>query len=199
MSLLDFNFLFGKWRIHNRVLSQRLCGAHEWCEFPATFECRSLGVLGNVGHYRSVCNGEPMEGVSLRLYNPHTGEWTMRWADTPRPGCIQPPVVGRFEGFRAFFYGNAFYDAKPVRVRVIWTRGPRPRFEQAFSLDRGRTWETNWIMRLTPAAAREMDRDTIGECARYPEKTALAVGSVSRSQPPAHSPSGPRPEMPESW
>jgi hypothetical protein len=161
MSLLDFNFLFGKWTIHNRVLSTRFCNSHDWCEFAATFECRSLGRLGNIAHYSAVCNGEPVEGVSLRLYNPATSEWTIRWADTPRPGAIQPPVVGRFERGSAVFYGNAFYDARPVRVRVIWSRTPRPRFEQAFSLDRGRTWETNWLMSLTPMRASQAVR-TVG-------------------------------------
>jgi hypothetical protein len=153
MSLLDFNFLFGKWTIQNRVLSNRFHGSQDWCEFQATFECRSLGKLGNVAHYKGLCNTEPIEGVSLRLYNTETGEWTIRWADSVRPGAIQPPVVGKFERGSAVFYGNAFYDARPVRIRVIWTRGARPRFEQAFSVDRGRTWETNWLMTLTPASA----------------------------------------------
>jgi hypothetical protein len=154
MSQLDFNFLFGKWTIHNRVLRTRLNHARDWCEFPATFECRSLGRLGNVGHFRAICDGHPVEGVTLRLYNPQTGEWIIRWADTPRAGAIQPPVIGRFENGSATFYGNAFYDTRPVRVRVIWSRTPEPRFEQAFSVDRGRTWETNWIMKLTPVAAQ---------------------------------------------
>jgi hypothetical protein len=181
MSLLDFNFLFGKWTIHNRVLATRLQHARDWCEFPATFECRSLGRLGNIGHFKAMCDGEPVEGVSLRLYNPQTGDWTIRWADTPRPGAIQPPVVGRFEHGVGTFYGNAFWDARPVKVRVIWSRTPRPRFEQAFSLDKGRTWETNWIMSLMPAgAATEVDRATISAC-----KTALGVGSAYPSLPSA--------------
>jgi len=161
MSQLDFNFLFGKWAVHNRVLGTRLQNAHDWCEFGATFECRSLGRLGNIGHFQALCDGEPVEGVSIRLYNPMNGEWTMRWADTHRPGTMQPPVAGRFERGSAIFYGNAFYDARPVRVRVIWTRGPRPRFEQAFSTDRGQTWETNWFMSFTPAATqRDLGRFT---------------------------------------
>lgn len=161
MSLLDFNFLFGKWSIHNRVLCTRLRNAHDWREFSATCECRSLGKLGNIVHFRAVCDGLPLEGVSLRLYNPETSEWTIRWADTPRPGAIQPPVVGRFESGKATFYGHAFFDARPVRVRVIWTRCPKPRFEQAFSVDRGATWETNWIMSFTPSRALQQEERRI--------------------------------------
>jgi hypothetical protein len=37
-------------------------------------------------------------------------------------------------------------------VRFIWTRGPTPRWEQAFSEDGGRTWETNWVMDYTRIA-----------------------------------------------
>ena len=96
MSLSDFNFLLGKWSIHNRVLCNPLRSSREWCEFTATFECRSLGRLGNVAHFKATCEGERLEGASLRLYNPETGEWTLRWADTLRPGAIQPPVIGRF-------------------------------------------------------------------------------------------------------
>ena len=37
---------------------------------------------------------------------------------------------------------------KPIRVRFTWsnTNSATPRWEQAFSSDGGKTWETNWIM-----------------------------------------------------
>jgi hypothetical protein len=142
----DFDFLFGRWTIRNRALSGLLQGAHDWCEFAATYECRGLGRLGNIGYFRACCEGQLLEGAGLRLYNPATDEWTLRWADTLRPGAIQPAVTGRFHGHSGAFCGNAFYDARPIRVRVVWTRGTHPRFEQAFSADRGLTWEVNWTM-----------------------------------------------------
>jgi hypothetical protein len=152
MPTSDFDFLFGRWTIRNRVLRDPLRRADEWCEFTASFECRSLGRLGNIGHFRSSYPAESLEGASLRLYMPATDEWTLRWADTPRPGAIQPPLVGRFQGACGAFYGNAFYEVRPIRVRVVWTRGPHPHFEQAFSTDRGANWITNWHMSLTAAA-----------------------------------------------
>jgi hypothetical protein len=173
MSLNDFNFLFGKWIIHNRVLCTRLRNVSDWRNFVATFECRSLGRLGNIGHFKGICEGENVEGATLRLYNPETDEWTIRLADVGRPGAIQPPVTGHFERGAAVFYGNAFYDSRPIRVRAIWTRGQHPRFEQAFSTDRGVTWETNWYMRLTPVAA---SRESTAE-ARVPDAQVLGAGS----------------------
>ena len=32
----DFDFLVGRWRVHNRRLATRLRGAHDWKEFDAT-------------------------------------------------------------------------------------------------------------------------------------------------------------------
>jgi hypothetical protein len=44
-------------------------------------------------------------------------------------------------------------DGRPIRVRFTWseTQGDAPVWEQAFSADAGRTWETNWVMHFTRA------------------------------------------------
>jgi hypothetical protein len=57
-------------------------------------------------------------------------------------------VVGRFEDGAATFYSEETLDDKPIWIRVTWsqTRTGSPRWEQAFSEDRGATWETNWTM-----------------------------------------------------
>ena len=41
-------------------------------------------------------------------------------------------------------------DGRTVLCRFLWTSDP-PRWEQAFSDDGGKTWETNWIMEFTRA------------------------------------------------
>ena len=45
------------------------------------------------------------------------------------------------------------FDGRPIRVRFVWSgvATPTPRWEQAFSDDGGKTWETNWIMDFTRA------------------------------------------------
>ena len=32
----DFDFLFGRWRVHHRRLRERLAGCNEWQEFDGT-------------------------------------------------------------------------------------------------------------------------------------------------------------------
>jgi hypothetical protein len=43
------------------------------------------------------------------------------------------------------------FDGRHIFNRFIWTVTSRDacRWEQAFSVDGGRTWETNWIMDFT--------------------------------------------------
>src|SRR5258708_15248043 len=57
-------------------------------------------------------------------------------------------MAGRFAEGVGPFYGDHVFETKPVRVRFIWSRdaATRCRWQQAFSADAGRSWETNWIM-----------------------------------------------------
>jgi ABC-type branched-subunit amino acid transport system ATPase component len=61
----------------------------------------------------------------------------------PTRGSAQ---VGGFDGDVGLFYGEDVDEGRPVKVVYKWTRvGPDgARWEQAFSYDDGRTWETNW-------------------------------------------------------
>ncbi len=45
-------------------------------------------------------------------------------------------------------------NGRPIRVRFIWTplTTTTCRWEQAFSVDGGATWETNWMMSFERAA-----------------------------------------------
>jgi NIPSNAP len=148
----DFDFLFGSWKVHNRYLKGRLRHSVEWSEFEARSDVEPvLNGLGNMDRYSAVRAGDSVEGVTLRLFNPATGEWSIHWADTVRPGTLLPPMVGRFDGEIGQFFGDEFLDGKKVLCRFLWTRtsSRSPQWEQAFSDDGGKTWETNWIMTFT--------------------------------------------------
>jgi hypothetical protein len=148
----DFDFLHGSWRIHNRYLKRRLQQSSAWIEFDAQSETQPLlNGLGQLDRYNAVRDGAAVEGVTLRLFNPETGEWSLHWADTVRPGVLQPPMIGRFKGDVGEFFGDEMVDGKKVLCRFHWSRAKAdaPRWEQAFSNDGGKTWETNWIMTLT--------------------------------------------------
>ena len=147
----DFDFLFGSWKIHNRFLKARLCHSTEWTEFEAEAKVEPLlDGFGHLDRYTTIRGGKRFEGMTLRLFNPETGEWTIHWADTARARTLLPPIVGRFLGDVGEFCGDETVDGKKVRCRFRWIRSPSsPRWEQAFSDDDGKTWETNWIMTLT--------------------------------------------------
>ena len=148
----DFDFLFGSWKVRNRYLKGRLRNSSAWIEFESRAEVQPLlNGLGNIDRYSFVRNGEPTEGVTLRLFDPETGKWSLHWADTVRPGALLPPMIGKFEGGVGEFFGDETVDGRTVLCRFLWTRtgDGSPRWEQAFSDDGGQTWETNWVMTFT--------------------------------------------------
>jgi hypothetical protein len=150
----DFDFLHGRWRIYNRRLARRLQDCTDWQEFEATNECYPvLGGLGNVDHFHATFpDGKPLEGMSIRLFDPQTRLWSISWADD-RVCRLLPPVVGRLGGDRGEFIGDDVCDGTPVRVVFRWSdiTPTSARWEQAFSADGGQTWEPNWEMVMTRA------------------------------------------------
>ena len=148
----DFDFWMGSWKVRNRVLRKRLAGSTEWVEFEATSIARPLlDGLGNEDEFRTDHDGGFI-GMSFRFYDPQKDQWAIYWADTRRPGVLDPPVFGSFSGDVGIFEGDDTFEGKPIRMRFIWSgiTTPTPRWEQAFSEDDGETWETNWIMDFTP-------------------------------------------------
>jgi len=147
----DFNFLMGDWSVTHRRLVRRLVGDTEWIEFSGPASARQiLGGLGNTDEYRIDLPEGAYIGASLRLFNPAAQTWTIYWMDSRDPK-LDPPVVGRFTDGRGVFLGDDTHDGRPIRVRFLWSSTPgRPcRWEQAFSTDRGVSWETNWTMTFT--------------------------------------------------
>ena len=143
----DFDFLMGSWTVHNRRLRDRLKGSTAWDEFEATSTARPLlGGIANEDVYRTEYAGG-FTGMSFRFYDKAKGQWSIYWADSRR-GVLDPPVVGSFAGDVGTFEGLDVFEGRPIRVRFIWSRitTATPRWEQAFSTDGGKTWETNWVM-----------------------------------------------------
>jgi hypothetical protein len=148
----DFDFLFGSWQIVNDRLKSRLTNSDEWERFEATGMCRPiLGGIGNIDDFRPTGpDAVGFEGASLRLFNPATALWSIYWADNVRCALF-PPVVGRFADGVGEFLGDDQHEDRPVLARFRWSgiTADSARWEQAFSADRGETWETNWVMTFT--------------------------------------------------
>ena len=105
---------------------------------------------GNLGELDVSGTAGKIEGMSLRLYNPDTRLWAIRWANA-RDVELGAPMMGDFEGDQGFFYDQETLAGRSILVRFIFSGVSRASFriEQAFSADGGRTWETNWISDFT--------------------------------------------------
>ena len=151
----DFDFLFGRWRVANERLRDRLAGSSEWQRFDAILECRPiLGGVGNVDEFvTDEFDAGVFVGATLRLFDRARRRWSLYWASNRR-GVLEPPVVGGFAHGVGRFEGDDVHDGRPVRVRFVWSDigADRAAWEQAFSADGGRTWETNWRMRFSRLA-----------------------------------------------
>jgi hypothetical protein len=144
----DFDFLHGHWHVHNRRLRERLRGSTDWESFNATQYCQPL--LGGLGNTDELRHGAGPVGMSLRFFDLQAKQWQIYWVD-PRDGLLQPPVCGAFVDGTGVFEGVDTHQGQPVRVRFTWsgTQSGTPRWEQAFSADEGKSWETNWVMSFT--------------------------------------------------
>ena len=154
----DFDFLHGNWKVRNRRLKERLRGSTEWEEFSSTCRCRPiLGGLGNLDEFNIETPAGGIEAVTVRLYSPASREWSIYWTTNPGSGRFDVPMVGNFEGPRGEFYSQEIFDGHHIFNRFIWTivSPDTCRWEQAFSADGGRTWETNWTMDFTRQDGRD--------------------------------------------
>jgi hypothetical protein len=150
----DFDFLFGRWRVHNRRLRDPLSGSTSWYEFEGTNEARPLwDGRANVDEYRAESPLGPIHGMTVRLYDPQARQWSIYWANRAQ-GVMDEPVVGRFEDGRGEFYNHERFQGRSIFMRFIWSdvTPSSCRWEQAFSADGGRSWETNWVMEFTRLA-----------------------------------------------
>ena len=142
----DFNFEFGTWKTHYRLLRERLADSHDW------YDCYGTSVIrpfwhgaGNLEDGDLKCPNRYVGGMTLRLYDARTRNWTLWWG-TRKLAVAPPPEVGRFDSNgTGTFYAYDSWRGTPVITRFQWTkvRG-NPHFEQAYSTDHGKTWETNW-------------------------------------------------------
>ncbi len=149
---VDFDFLIGDWNGYQRRLRERLKGSTDWEEFDSTLSVHKiLGGLGNFDEITFNRASGPMRGVTLRLFDVETQLWRIYWAAENMPGVLDVPMVGSFKDGRGEFYAQELFEGKPIFSRFIWTvlSENTCRWEQAFSPDGGRTWETNWTADFT--------------------------------------------------
>jgi hypothetical protein len=146
----DFDFEMGSWKIHLKRLLDPLTGSTTWVEFDGTSVTRK--VWNGRAQLEEFETDSPaaghIEGLTLRLYDPQSHQWSLYWA-TSKSGAMGPPTIGEFKNGRGEFFDTepSGPDGRAILVRFVWsdTTTNTPHFEQSFSEDGGRTWEVNWI------------------------------------------------------
>ena len=150
--LHDFDFLAGRWKVHHRKLKKRLANSHEWLEFEGTLYSQPLmGGYANVDDDVFDVPGAAYRGVAPRSFDPKTGLWSIWWMDSRYPTApMDPPVKGSFHDGVGTFYADDTENGRPIRIRFIWSKitPTTCHWEQAYSPDAGKTWETNWVQDL---------------------------------------------------
>jgi len=172
----DFDFELGSWKTHVKRLVHPLTGSNTWVEYEGTSVVRKiwgghanlveLEVGGPAGH---------IEGLSLRLYNPQSRQWSLNFANS-NDGILTPPTIGEFKDGRGEFYDQETLNGRAIFVRFVISdiRPDSCHFEQAFSADGGKTWEVNWI-----ASDTRVSESSATPGAEVTKADATAAGSGS--------------------
>ena len=153
----DFDFLNGRYRVHNVRFAGRLEQSGRW----ETFEAVSIATplprgIGRIDELVADGRGEHA-GATLRLYDRHTRRWSLYRVDSGN-GMLQPPLQGAFQDGVGIFEGYDELGRQPLRVRLTWSHigASSARCEQAYSRDSGATWEPHWVMHYTRLEDRPM-------------------------------------------
>src|SRR5688572_9982746 len=143
----DFDFAFGTWKTRVSRRLRPLTGSDTWVEYQGTSVVRpvwngaanpvELVMDGPAGHF---------EGMSLRLYNPDSKQWSLNFSNRAA-GTMAVPTIGEFKNGQGEFYNQETLAGRVILVRFVISpvNADTYRYEQAFSGDGGKTWEVNWI------------------------------------------------------
>jgi hypothetical protein len=143
----DFDFEIGTWKTHLKRLLHPLSGSTTWVEYDGVTTVRKLWngranlveleVDGPSGH---------IEALSLRLYNPDAHQWSLNFSNSA-VGTLTTPSVGEFKSGRGEFIDQENLGTRAILVRFIISNisSTSCHFEQSYSDDGGKSWESNWV------------------------------------------------------
>jgi hypothetical protein len=147
----DFDFNIGTWKTQILRLQHPLTGSTTWVEYQGISIVRKVW-NGRASLFELEADGPAghIEGVGLRLYNSESRQWSLNWANST-DGVMTRPMIGEFKNRSGEFFNQETFNGRAIFVRNGFSNitPNSSRFEQAFSADGGKTWETNWIMTFT--------------------------------------------------
>jgi hypothetical protein len=143
----DFDFEIGTWKTHLKRRLRPLTGSNTWVEYEGTTVVRKVW-NGRANLVELVADGPAghFEGLSLRLYNPKSRQWSLNFSNS-LDGTLSTPAIGEFKNGRGEFFNQETLNGRAILVRFVISdiTSNSCRFEQSFSDDGGKTWEVNWI------------------------------------------------------
>lgn len=148
----DFDFEFGTWKAHLRRLLHPLSGSDIWVDYEGTSIVRKVwGGRANLGELEVDSPAGHLEGLTLRLYNPQSHQWSLYWANR-KDGTLGTPTVGQFKNGRGEFFDQEDFQGKPIFVRVVFSDVTPTSFKDEQSFSARKNWELNWIGTFTRQA-----------------------------------------------
>ena len=136
--------------MHHWRLKERLKGCTEWEEFDGTAVAKKiLNGLGNCDEVIINREAGTTYGYSVRLFDVKSKEWSIYWA-AGASAILDVPVIGKFKDGVGEFYSHEVFAGQYIFCRFTWSKitPNSAQWEQAFSIDGGKTWETNWMNTL---------------------------------------------------
>lgn len=147
----DFDFLNGYFDVRHRTLNKVFVGSDDWQSYDGTCTARTH-FDGAISIDEMQFPGKASYGMSVRLFDPVSREWTIYWINS-KSMELYPPVRGRWaeDGKSCWLTGEEELDGKPILVSYAWSdvTETTAHWEQSFSEDGGTTWEVNWTMDFT--------------------------------------------------
>ena len=99
----DFDFEIGTWKTHLKRLVHPLSGTNTWVEYDGITVVRK--VWDGRANLVELDVGGPagrIEALSLRLYNPHSHQWSLNFSNS-KGGTVSPPTIGEFKNGRGWY------------------------------------------------------------------------------------------------
>ncbi|SDS66716.1 hypothetical protein SAMN05216490_1577 [Mucilaginibacter mallensis] len=143
----DFDFEIGSWKTTLKRLRHPLTGDTTCVEYNGTTVVKRVwNGKANMVELEVDAAAGHIEGLSLRLYNPQSRQWSLNFSGGSS-GCMSKPAIGEFKNGCGEFYNQEKYNGRAIIVRFIISEitANSCHFEQSFSNDGGKTWEANWI------------------------------------------------------
>ena len=147
----DFDFHLGTWKSDISHLKHEPTGATSWEKCQGNLVARKVwDGRAQMEELEADCPGFHIEDLLLFLYNPDSRQWSLN-AAAVGDGVVGKPMFGEFKDGRGEFYDQETYKGRQILVRQVWSdiTPTSHHFEQAFSDDGGKTWETNFKANLT--------------------------------------------------